>query len=165
MPQTHGDDAEATYPVVFRAQIVVQGEDFTAGVEFRGGAVVQREPEGFLAHGLKPGGVAGIGATLVEAYLDLKANTELALYDLAHDSAGFTEFRQAVAAFFEDTDPWTETTFASARENVAAGRVISDLPVQPDPELYHTVLHFEKQEPGNNPEPPAFELAGLPHAA
>jgi len=154
-----------TWPVVFKAQVVVPGADFVAGVEFRGGAVVQREPEGFLAHGLKPGGIAGIGATLVEACLDLKANTELALYDLAHASAGSTEFREAVAAFFEDTDPWAEEAFTTARWEVAADRVASDLPVQPSPELRHTVTCFEKLAPGNDPEPTVFELAGLPETA
>ena len=116
------------YPIVFKFQIPVQGIDYSAGVEFSGGAVVLLEEDGYLAHGLKPGGVAGIGDTLVEAYLDLRQNIELALYDIAEMSADFPRFRRDVRRFFHNPDPWAEDTFQAARERVAQGAVTSDLP-------------------------------------
>ena len=156
---------DTVYPIVFRLQIPVQGPGFAAGVEFRGGAVVTEEADGFLAHGLKPGGVAGVGDTLIEAYLDLKANTELALYDIAADALDFDVFKRKVAGFFKDTDAWAAHAFDAARKKVAAGQVQSDLPVRPNPALRHSVTLFVETVPANNPKPSELVLAGLPEAA
>ncbi len=156
---------EGVYPIVFRVQIPVQGADYSSGVELRGGAVVTTEPDGFLAHGLKPGGVAGVGATLVEAYLDLKTNIELALYELAAESANLDEFKRAVRSFFHDTDSWAAATFEAARKKVAAGDVDADLPVKENPALRHRVVVFEAPLPKNNPKPLDVVLASWPEAA
>ncbi len=156
---------DTVYPIVFRLQIPVQGPGFAAGVEFRGGAVVTVDEDGFLAHGLKPGGVAGVGATLVEAYLDLKANTELALYDIAADAPDFNVFERRVSTFFKDTDAWAAQAFETARRRVAAGQVESELPVRPNPALRHRVTLFVETTPANNPKPSELVLAGLPAAA
>ncbi len=154
------EDVAAVYPIVFKIQVVVQGTDYSAGVEFRGGAVVTSEEDGYLAHGLKPGGVAGIGTTLVEAYFDLKANMELVLYELAAKASNYSEFRSSVSHFFRDTDGWAEEAFAEARTQVAAGQVTSDLPVRTNPALRHRVVLFEELLPENNPEPHGLGLAG-----
>ena len=73
-----------TYPLVFTYRVTVQGPRYLAGVQLRGGAVVTMEPDSaYLAHGLQPGGVAGQGVTLREAYHELEQSIELVLYDLA----------------------------------------------------------------------------------
>ncbi len=156
---------DAVYPIVFRMQIPVQGARYAAGVEFRGAAVVTHEEDGLLAHGLKPGGVAGVGDTVVEAYVSLKTNIELALYDIAAQTPDFDAFRTAVAAFFRDTDDWAERAFGEARKKVAAGEIACDLPVRPNPALRHSVKLFEEPKPQNNPKPAEVRLAGLPRAA
>lgn len=155
------ENTAPSYPIVFKIQVVVQGTDYSAGVEFRGGAVVTLEDDGYLAHGLKPGGVAGIGATLVEAYFDLKTNIELVLYELAAKALDYSEFRGSVSHFFRDTDSWAKEAFAEARTQVAAGRVACDLPVKANPAMRHRVVQFEEQLPKNNPEPHGLGLAGL----
>ncbi len=154
-----------TYPIVFKIQIPVQGTDFNAGVEFSGGAVVLLEEDGFLAHGLKPGGVAGVGDTLVEAYLDLRQKIELALYDIAEMVADYSAFKRKVRRFFHDADPWAEETFEAARKRVAKGEVTYDLPMKPNPAFRHRVRLFEASLPKNNPKPGDVGLASLPRAA
>ena len=154
-----------TYPIVFKIQIPVQGTDFSVGVEFSGGAVVLIEEDGFLAHGLKPGGVSGVGETLVEAYLDLREKIELALYDIAEMVADYDAFKRDVRRFFHDADPWAEEMFEAARRKVANGEVTYDLPMKPNPALRHRVTLFEESLPKNNPKPGNVGLASLPRAA
>ena len=151
------------YPLVFTIQIPVQGTSYSAGVEFRGGAVVTVEPDDhghvFLAHGLKPGGVAGLGDTLVEAYLDLRERIGFALYDIAEGAVTFTVFEREVERFFLDTDQWATDAFEAARKEVALGNLPSDLPVLKNPHLSHAVVEFEKALSDNNPKPGEMRLA------
>ncbi len=148
------------YPLVFTYRVTVQGARYLAGVEFRGGAVVTVEPDGaYLAHGLQPGGVAGQGVTLREAYHDLEQSIELVLYDLADAAPDLDAFSASVRQFFDDTDPWAERAFASAREDVAAGRIESDLPKVPQPTFSAKVVEFVQPSARNNPAPTAVEIA------
>ena len=149
-----------TYPLVFTYRVTVQGPRYLAGVELRGGAVVTMEPDGaYLAHGLKPGGVAGQGMTLREAYHDLEQSIELVLYDLAEAAPDLGTFAASVRQFFEDADPWAERAFAAARREVAAGTIESDLPRVPEPTFSAKVVEFEQPSARNNPAPTAVELA------
>ena len=142
------------YPLVFTFRVTVQGPRYFAGVELRGGAVVTVEPDGaYLAHGLKPGGVAGQGMTLREAYHDLEQSIELVLYDLAEAAPDLEAFAMSVRQFFDDTDPWAERAFAAARRDVAAGRIESDLPKVPQPTFSAKVVEFEQPSARNNPAP------------
>ncbi len=151
------------YPLVFTIQIPVQGCSYSAGVEFRGGAVVtvEQDDDGtvFLAHGLKPGGVAGLGDTLLEAYLDLREKIEFALYDIAETASDLSAFRGDVAEFFHDADDWARDAFEAARREVAAGNVPSDLPTKKNPALRHSVTEFAQPLSTNNPNPPTMLLA------
>ena len=149
-----------TYPLVFTYRVTVQGPRYLAGVELRGGAVVTMEPDGaYLAHGLKPGGVAGQGMTLREAYHDLEQSIELVLYDLAEAAPDLGTFAASVRQFFEDADPWAERAFAAARREVAAGTIESDLPRVPEPTFSAKVVEFEQPSARNNPAPTAVEIA------
>ncbi len=157
--------SDGPYPLVFRVQIPVQGRGFSGRVEFRGGAVVTVEDGGYLAHGLRPGGVAGVGSTLVESCLDLKEQMELVLYDLTEEAVDFLHFRKLVAEFFNDEDEWARSTWERARKLVATGTVSADLPRRNSPALRHSVRVFEESEPANNPRPAALGLASLRKAA
>ncbi|MDD9985214.1 MAG: hypothetical protein OXQ31_02950 [Spirochaetaceae bacterium] len=118
------------------------------------------EPDGaYLAHGLQPGGVAGQGVTLREAYHDLEQSIELVLYDLADAAPDLDAFSASVRQFFDDTDPWAERAFASARQDVAAGRIESDLPKVPQPTFSAKVVEFVQLSARNNPPPTAVEIA------
>lgn len=153
---------EAVYPLVFGFRTSVLGEGWVAGVELCGAAVVTKETDGeYIAHGLKPGGVAGVGSTVTEAYLAYKEEMQTVLYDMAGD-ASLDAFREGVLEFFESTDAWGEEKFAEGRLMVAAGKVESTLPVEPRPELEASVVELRSK---NNPVLPAGESRSVRLAA
>ncbi len=134
---------EMIYPLVFGFRTSVLGEGWVAGVEVCGAAVVTKETDGeYIAHGLKPGGVAGVGSTVTEAYLAYKEEVQTVLYDMA-GNASFEGFREGVVEFFDSADAWGEGKFAEGRLMVAAGKVDSSLPVEPKPELRASVVELE----------------------
>ncbi len=155
---------EAVYPLVFGFQTSVRGEGWVAGVDLYGATVVTKEADGeYIAHGLKPGGVAGVGSTVTEAYLAYKEEVQTVLYDMAED-ASFDAFREGVLEFFESTDAWGEEKFAEGQLMVAAGKVDSSLPVEPKPELRASVVELELRSK-NNPVLPAGESRSVRLAA
>ena len=155
---------DMVYPLLFKFRTSVVGEGWLAGVELRGAAVVTKEASGeYIAHGLKPGGVAGVGSTLTEAYLSYKEDVQTVLYDMA-GSAPFEAFRESVLEFFESADPWGEAKFAEGRLMVAAGKVESSLSLEPKPELGASVVELELRSK-NNPVLPAGESLPVQLAA
>lgn len=116
------------HPLLFKFRTPVLGEEWTASVEMRGAAVVTKEKSGeYVAHGLNPGGVAGIGSTLIGAYLDYREEVRTVLCDMAGNGP-FSAFREEAREFFDSADAWGETKFAEGRLMVAAGKVESPLP-------------------------------------
>lgn len=147
---------DMVYPLLFKFRTSVVGEGWLAGVELSGASVVTKEASGeYIAHGLKPGGVAGVGSTVTEAYLAYKEEVQTVLDDMAED-ASFDAFREGVLEFFDSADAWGEGKFAEGRLMVAAGKVESTLPVEPNPELEVTVVELELRSK-NNPVLPAGE--------
>ncbi len=147
---------ETVYPLVFRFGTSVPGEGWVAGVELRGAAVVTKETSGeYIAHGLKPGGVAGVGSTLIEAYESYKEDVLVVLGDLA-GSGSFESFREKVLEFFDSADAWGEAKFRQGRQMVAAGKVDFSLPREPRPALDVRVVELERY-PKSNPVLPAGE--------
>lgn len=148
---------EMVYPLVFRFRTSVLGEGWVAGVELRGAATVTKETSGeYVAHGLKPGGVAGVGSTLIEAYESYKEDVQVVLHDMA-GSESFESFRGKVLEFFDSADAWGEAKFEEGRQMVAAGKVDSSLPLEPRPELDARVVVEIELHPKNNPVLPAEE--------
>ncbi len=155
---------DMVYPLLFRFRTSVVGEGWLAGVEFCGAAVVTKEASGeYIAHGLKPGGVAGVGSTLTEAYLAYREDVQTVLYDMAGD-APFLAFRERVLEFFHSADAWGEAKFDQGRSMVVAGKVESSLPLEPRPELAVRVAELELRSK-NNPVLPAGESLRVQLAA
>ena len=155
---------EMIYPLVFGFRTSVLGEGWVAGVELCGAAVVTKEADGeYIAHGLKPGGVAGVGSTVTEAYIAYKEEVQTVLYDMAGDGS-LDAFREGVFEFFESADAWGEERFAEGRLMVAAGKVESSLPVEPRPELEASVVELELRFK-NNPVLAAGESRSVRLAA
>lgn len=152
-----------TNPLPFTVQVPVEGANYIAGVEMRGGAVVTIEDDNgaevFLAHGLQPGGIAGTGGTLLDAYADLRRGIELVLADIADETLNFVEFGREVEEFFTDTDRWAEETFEAARKEVGAGKIQSDLPRLRNPRFECNVVEFKQPLSELDPEPDAMWLA------
>lgn len=155
---------EMVYPLLFKFRTSVVGEGWLAGVEMRGAAVVTKEASGeYIAHGLKPGGVAGVGSTLTEAYLAYKEEVQTVLYDMP-GNASFEAFEKGVHEFFDSADAWGEAKFAEGRLMVAAGKVDSSLPLEPDPDPQVDVVELELRSK-NNPVLPAGERLPVQLAA
>lgn len=147
---------DMVYPLLFRFLTSVVGEGWLAGVELSGAAVVTKETSGeYIAHGLKPGGVAGVGSTVTEAYSAYKEEVQTVLYDMA-GNAPFESFREGVLEFFDSADAWGEAKFAEGRLMVAAGRVDSSLPLEPNPDPRVSVVELELRSK-SNPVLPAGE--------
>ncbi len=155
---------DMVYPLLFKFRTSVVGEGWLAGVELCGAAVVTKEASGeFIAHGLMPGGVAGVGSTLTEAYLAYKEDVQTVLYDMA-GTAPYEAFRESVLEFFDSADAWGEAKFAEGRSMVVAGKVDSSLPLEPNPELGASVDELELRSK-NNPVLPAGESLPVQLAA
>ena len=105
----------------------------------------------YLAHGLRPGGVAGTGSTLLKAYHDLVYAINLVLYDFAEIAADFNVFKKSVYDFFGDVDEWAMKMFEEARKEVASGRITSSLPKVRDPKLCVKLEQLQQPEPADNP--------------
>ena len=147
---------DMVYPLLFKFRTSVVGDGWLAGVDLRGAAVVTKEASGeYIAHGLKPGGVVGVGSTLTEAYLAYREEVQTVLYDMA-GKARFEAFREDVLEFFDSPDAWGEAKFAEGRQMVVAGKVDSSLPQEPRPELGARVVELELRST-NNPVLPAGE--------
>ncbi len=158
------EGVDMVYPLLFKFRTSVVGECWLAGVELRGASVVTKETSGeYVAHGLKPGGVAGVGSTVTETYLAYKEEVQTVLYDMAGD-ASLDVFREGVLEFFDSADAWGEGKFAEGRLMVAAGKVESNLPVEPNPELEASVVELELCS-SNNPVLPAGESLPVQLAA
>ena len=155
---------DMVYPLLFKFRTSVVGEGWLAGVELCGAAVVTKEASGeYIAHGLKPGGVAGVGSTLTEAYLAYREDVQTVLYDMA-GNAPFETFREGVLDFFDSADDWGEAKFAEGRSMVVAGKVDSSLPLEPKPEFGASVVELELRSK-NNPVLPAGESLPVQLAA
>ena len=155
---------DMVYPLLFKFRSAVVGEGWLGGVELCGAAVVTKEASGeYIAHGLKPGGIAGVGSTVTEAYLAYKEEVQTVLYDLAGDAA-FEAFRESVLEFFDSADAWGEAKFAEGRLMVAAGKVDSSLTLEPNPAPRVHVVELELRSK-NNPVLPAGESLPVQLAA
>ena len=158
------EGVDMVYPLVFKFRTSVVGEGWLAGVELCGAAVVTKEASGeYIAHGLKPGGVAGVGSTVTEAYLAYKEDVQTVLYDMA-GNAPFEAFRESVLEFFDSVDAWGDAKFAEGRSMVAAGKVDSSLTLEPNPDPRVSVDELELRSK-NNPVLPAGESLPVQLAA
>lgn len=92
------------HPVVFTLQDVVTGCGFLAGIVVTGKAVMEQEDGKWWMYGVCPGGIAGSGTTLNEAFIDFRNRYKEALFDLAEECTSFLVFRNAVRSFFEAED-------------------------------------------------------------
>ena len=90
------------HPLVFTLQDIVTGCGFLAGIVVTGKAVAEYEDEKWWMYGVCPGGIAGSGETLNEAFADLRNRYKEALFDMAEEYSHFSEFESAVKVFFEE---------------------------------------------------------------
>ena len=90
------------HPVVFTLRDVVTGCGFIAGIIVTGKAVMEQEDGKWWMYGVCPGGLAGSGPTLNEAFIDFRNRYREALFDIAEDCKGFLQFQAAVKDFYSE---------------------------------------------------------------
>lgn len=88
------------HPLVFTLQDVVTGCGFLAGIVVTGKAVMEHEEGKWWMYGVCPGGIAGSGETLNEAFVDFRNRYKETLFDMAEEFSSFLLFRKAVQDFF-----------------------------------------------------------------
>lgn len=111
------------YPLLFGYRDLVAGKGFVAGVEMDGRALLVDEDEGSWFCGVNPGGLAAGGTDHGSAALAFRHSYRSVLFDLAAEAATFEDFRQAVEAFFAETneptrEEWEEAVLAVRDEQV-----------------------------------------------
>jgi hypothetical protein len=112
--------------LVYNYQCPVLGNGFMAVVTFKGHVLAEQDADGVWLSGVNPGGVAGGGCEFASAQLDLARCVSDVLFDIASEADSFASFKQAVQAFFDETDTAAGQIWSAARERVRAGHVTGD---------------------------------------
>jgi hypothetical protein len=149
------------FPLVFSIRQIVVGQGFIAGVTLDGRALmVEEAEEDFWVYGVNPGALAGTGDSKASSWSDFKERLQSVLFDMASTLSTFDEFKREVQRFFReasDVEAW-----ASAVEDVRAGRVDSDLPtVNADrykPKVKVELLAPADETPVRSPKPAQNKL-------
>lgn len=111
-----------TYPIYFNFTESVPGRGFWAGVKLFGQALaVQESPEEWWAYGVNPGAIAGQGATIREAFADLRLAFRRYLADCAMEASTFAEFKAELERFYAESDPETMSEWQEAVRIMKAG--------------------------------------------
>ena len=122
-----------TYPLLFNCNAKLFD---SIELRIKGQAVVTIEDDGdgeqyYLAHGLRPGGISGIGSTLEGAYRDMERTMLFVFARAAVEADTKSNFESEVhRLFYHNASEWAIRQFEKAREAVAAGRVESDLKIR-----------------------------------
>ena len=108
-----------SYPLLFRFDDLVSGNDFVGRVQGNGRALLVNEDDGFWVYGVVPAGCAAGGETVDEALAAFKQTYRSVLLDCAAATCEPVDFEKEVRAFFtghaEFEDEWK-----AAREAVRA---------------------------------------------
>lgn len=113
----------ADYPLLFGYRDLVAGNGFVAAVAVDGRACVVAEDGGAWVYGVNPGGVCAGGHDHGRAIAAFRAAYRSVLFDIAGDSATFTELEAGVEDFFHETNLPTEEAWERAVAAVRAGEV------------------------------------------
>lgn len=122
------------HPLMFTFQDAIAGNGFLAGTAVCGRALMVQEDDGsWWMYGVRPGALAGGGATLQEAYANFRSRYKEILIDIAHEYDDFTAFKNEVERFFGEADTeeehrWTEALELIRSSGGGAPAQFADLP-------------------------------------
>lgn len=158
------------YPILFGVRDPIIGNQFVAGVEVNGRALMRQEPDGgFWIDGVYPGAVSAGGASRDEALLKFRESYRSVLFDFAVSAKSFDEFRIEVERFFWEETPgeleaWREAAAALRSDTTKAGDWLPVKTSYPEPSVRVVCLHQEDLQAAENSDE-QVELAALDEAA
>jgi len=137
------------HPLVFTLQDVVTGCGFLAGIVVTGKAVMEHEDGKWWMYGVCPGGIAGSGTTLNEAFTDFRNRYKEALFDIAEECTTFMHFQTAVKGFFsedmQESARWDEALKVLRANEDAITDPFKRLP-RKKPTEYHLGITIDRLE-------------------
>lgn len=100
------------------------GNGFIAHVMIRGRCLLEQTNEEFWsALGVNPGGLAGDGTSMSEAYHDLLERMRLVVFDIAEEAESFEDFADQVRHFVLETNRLNEGDWQDAVAKVRSGEL------------------------------------------
>jgi hypothetical protein len=144
------------YPLLFNYRETLFGNAFLVEVQaINGRALCAKEADDeYWIYGINPGGMAAYGDTPDAAYRAFRNTCSHILIDLAVGSDSFEGYRDAVAKFFEDTNPGYEAEWHEAIARVRRGEVILEgvdiVPANSPRSIVVSMKQVEKVTPQDN---------------
>lgn len=125
--------AAREHPIMITLQDTVSGNGFLAKITLAGRTLMRKEEDGkWWMYGVHPAAIAESGCTIDEAFLRFRQAYKEVLFDFAHDSQNFDEFRSEVEQFFNqgdgDADLWESVLRTIRSENIAPQEPFAKLP-------------------------------------
>ena len=107
--------SKSSIPFLFSYRSTLFGNGFIARVEAKNGrALCASEIDGFWMYGLNPGGMAARGDDPVSAHAAFRRTFSNVLVDIAKEAGTFEQFRDAVHAFFDETNEGYEQEWTAS---------------------------------------------------
>lgn len=127
-------DVVQEHPIMITLQDTISGDGFLAKVTMSGRTLMRQDEGKWWMYGVRPAAIAESGCTVDEAFLRFRQAHKEVLFDIAHDSKSFAEFRNEVERFFNEGDAdeqaWDNALQAIRRANIAPPDPFSKLPRQ-----------------------------------
>ena len=143
------------YPLLFTYRDTLFGNGFLVEVQaINGRALCVREEDAYWIYGINPGGMAAHGEHPDAAHSAFRKTFSRILVDLALGSSNFEAFRDAVRAFFEETNEGFEGEWRDAIAGVQRGEVslegIPTVPANSPRSIAVSVKQVEQVTPQDN---------------
>ena len=114
--------ASVAFPLFFTFHGQIIGHRFLADIEVLGRVLAVHEHDGVWLSGVNPGGMAAGGKTLPEAHADFSRGFKSVLIGIANEAETFAVFKAEVERFVQESDDTTQAEWATAVDEVRAGR-------------------------------------------
>lgn len=115
MTETPSPAIGTKLPLLFTYRDALFGNGFVVEVRaVNGRALCVHENDGFWVYGVNPGAMAAFGDDIESAYAEFCKVFSANLKDFAREARSLDEFRAAVTAFFNESNPGYETDWIDA---------------------------------------------------
>jgi hypothetical protein len=111
------------YPLLFTFLDKVEGNDYLAEVAVHGRLLAAEEGGKWWMYGVNPGGLAAVGDSRAEAYIEFRRTLMRVLFDIAAEAGDFHAFRRRTRRFFDEVNGPALAEWEAAREQVRRGKV------------------------------------------
>ena len=116
------------HPILITLSDTVSGDGFLAKVTMSGRTLMRQEDDGkWWMYGVRPAAIAESGGSVDEAFLRFRQAHKNVLFDIAHESKTFDEFRTEVERFFNEGDI-DEQAWENALKAIRDGHLVPPEP-------------------------------------